>query len=88
SIVERISNGLDKATHLLVVLSKSSISKPWVKRELSSSLMRQLSNDSIKVIPILREDCAVPALLSDIKYADFRKDFNHGLHEMFEGILG
>ena len=87
SIVERISDGLDSATHLLVVLSKSAISKPWVKRELSSSLMKQLGSNSIRVIPLLREDCALPALLSDIKYADFRKDFDNGLQEMFEGIL-
>lgn len=88
SIVERISEGLDRATHLLVVLSKASVSKPWVKRELSSSLMRQLSSNSIKVIPILRENCDIPALLSDIKYSDFRTEFNHGLLEMLEGILG
>jgi TIR domain-containing protein len=87
SIVERISEGLGKATHLLVVLSKSSASKPWVKKELSSSLMRQLSSNSIKVIPLLREDCTIPTLLSDIKYANFRQDFKHGLHEMLEGIL-
>jgi hypothetical protein len=87
SIVERISNGLDKATHLLVVLSKSATSKPWVMRELSASLMKQLANNSIRVIPLLREDCAIPMLLSDIKYADFRKNFDSGLQEMVEGVL-
>lgn len=49
--------------------------------------MKQLGSNSIRVIPILREDCAIPALLSDIKYADFRKDFDRGLQEMFEGIM-
>lgn len=87
SIVERINSGLGEATHLIVILSKCSASKSWVKRELSSSLMRQLGSNSIKIIPVLIQDCAIPLLLSDIKYADFRRDFERGLNELLDGVL-
>ena len=86
SIVERISDGLNRATHLIVVLSRTSVVKSWVQRELSSWLMRQLGDQSIKVLPVLREDCTIPTLLIDIKYADFRGSFDHGLAELVEAI--
>jgi hypothetical protein len=86
SIVEKINDGLSDATHLIVILSAVAVGKPWVKRELSSSLMRQLGNRSIKILPVLREDCVVPPLLADIKYADFRTDFDKGFGDLVESL--
>jgi hypothetical protein len=39
SIVARVSEGLGAAAHLVVVLSRASVDKPWVQRKLSSALM-------------------------------------------------
>jgi TIR domain len=86
SIVEKINDGLSNATHLIVILPAVAVGKPWVKRELSSSLMRQLGNRSIKLLPVLREDCVLPPLLADIKYADFRRDFDKGFGDMLESL--
>ena len=86
SIVEKINDGLSEATHLIVVLSTASVAKAWVKREMSSSLMRQLGDRSIKLLPILREDCTIPPLLADMKYADFREDFDCGFTELIDGL--
>ena len=86
SIVEKINDGLSDATHLIVVLSAASVKKPWVKREMSASLMRQLGDRSIKLLPILREDCVIPPLLADIKYADFRADFDCGFANLIDSL--
>jgi hypothetical protein len=40
--------------------------------------MRQLKDRAIRILPVLIEDCDVPLLLDDIKYADFRLDYNKG----------
>lgn len=73
SIVERINAGLHGATHLLLLLSAESVGRPWVRREFSAAIMRQLSNNSVRVLPVLLDACEIPPLLSDIKYADCRR---------------
>lgn len=78
SIVIKINEALDGMTHLVVLLSKNSVVKPWVQRELSSSLMRQLSAQAITLLPVVLDDCKIPPLLSDIKYANF----NSGLEKV------
>jgi TIR domain len=86
SIVERIGDGLAGASHVVVVLSKAANRKPWVRREFSSALMRQLSDASVRVIPVLREPCDLPQLLSDIRYADFGLDREAGFAALIEAI--
>lgn len=87
SIVERINEGLDQATHLIVICSSVSVTKPWVRKELSVALMRQLQNRSIKVVPLVKDDCILPSLLADIRYADCRQNHDAGFQELVEGIF-
>lgn len=82
SIVLKINEALDGMTHLVVLLSKNSVDKSWVKRELSSSLMRQLSAQAITLLPVVLDDCKIPPLLSDIKYANF----NSGLEKVMSEL--
>lgn len=88
SIVQKINEGLSEARYLVVVLSPRSVKKPWVKRELNATLMRQLSLAEIGVLPVLLEDCRIPPLLTDIKYADFRTSFDRGLSELLSALRG
>ena len=87
SIVEKINAGISGATHLLLLLSATSVQKPWVRRELSSALMRQLSSNSVRVLPVLLDTCEVPALLSDIRYADFRNHDDTACEQIVRGIF-
>jgi TIR domain len=86
SIVQRISGGLGAASHLVVALSGSSVKKNWVLKELSSALMRQLQDSTIHVLPVLIEDCSIPPLLADIKYADCRANNDTGFSELLEAL--
>lgn len=72
SIVQKIGAGLGTLTHLVILLSKNSVDKPWVQKELSSALMRQLSEKAVDVLPVRLDDCLIPPILADIKYADAR----------------
>ena len=80
------SEGLKSSDFLIAVLSPRSVDKPWVVREMSSSMMRQLGDKGIRVLPLLIEDCEIPPLLADLKYADFRTSFNEGLEELVSAI--
>jgi len=88
SIVKRINEGLRGADFLAAVLSKASVSKPWVQSELASAIMRQNSESTVRLLPILREDCAIPPLLSAIRCADFRVSFETGINELLQGLQG
>jgi len=86
SIVRRISDGIDAASHLVIVLSRVAVTKEWVLKELSSALMRQLQKAAITVLPLLVEDCPVPPLLADTKFADCRSDHDRGFQELLQAL--
>jgi hypothetical protein len=79
SIVEKINAALAANDYLVIILSPRAVQSDWVRRELNSSLMRSLSDRSIKVLPVLYEKCAIPPLIADLKYADFTLDYAKGL---------
>ncbi len=86
SIVDKINVALSTHDHLVVVLSASSVKSEWVQRELNSSMVRQLKDKKVKIKPVLIQDCDIPALLSDIKYADFREDYNEGFASLVDSL--
>lgn len=87
SIVEKINNGLGGMTHLIIFLSKASVNKPWVKKELSSALMRKLKDNSVKIMPIKIDDTDIPPIISDIKYADCTEDLESGFQQLISDIV-
>jgi hypothetical protein len=86
SIVQKVNDGLAGATHLALLLSPSSICKPWVQREMSSALMRQLADRSILLVPILVAPCDIPPILADLKYADCHVDEVSGFKSVLQTI--
>ena len=86
SIVQRIQDALSASDVLIVVLSPRSVASSWVKRELNSVLMAQLSGQQVLVIPVLIETCEIPKLLTDTLHVDLRKDFESGFLELLDAI--
>lgn len=87
SIVEKVSNGISTSAYLIVVLSPSSVSSPWVQREVNSATMKQLANErDITILPVLLKDCDIPILLTDIRWADFRKSYKSGKAELLKAL--
>jgi hypothetical protein len=86
SIVDKVNQALSNSRYVVAVLSGNSVRKPWVARELGSSLMRQLSGGKVSILPALIEACEIPPLLADLKYADFRHSFSDGMHELLAAI--
>lgn len=87
SIVQKVSEGLENASHLIVVLSANSVTKPWVTKELSAALMRQLGQRSVAVLPLRLDNSPLPMLLADIKYADSRSNLESGFQELIDAML-
>jgi len=89
SIIQKVSDGITRSSYLVAVLSQYSIKSDWVRRELGSALMNQLSKDrNITILPILVDECEIPVLLREIKYADFRNDYLPALQDLLDAIGG
>jgi len=86
SLIDKVQEAVDGASALLVILSKASTESEWCKKELSSGFLRELEEKRVVVMPVLLEDCDIPIFARGKLYADFRSNFDDGLHTIVEGI--
>jgi hypothetical protein len=86
SISQRVEKGLDDADFVIVLLTSHSVSSGWVQKEWRSRIGDEASSQGIYVLPVLAEDCDVPRLLKDKKYADLRDNYDHGLRDLISAI--
>ena len=63
SLVDKIfTEGIGRASVVIVVLSQYSVDKPWVKEELNAAVVRRINTGS-KLIPVVLDNCDVPEAL-------------------------
>lgn len=86
SIVQKVQDAITAASALIIVLSKASVASEWCKKELNIGIIRELEEKRVIVLPVLLEDCEIPAFLKDKMYADFRTVPDEGLHKVLEAI--
>jgi len=87
SIIEKINQGIERNDFLAIVLSRASVKSEWVKKELNSAIIKELERSSVFVLPILHEECEIPRLLKEKKYANFVDSYEEGLKEILATIL-
>ena len=86
SIIARMNEGLGGSTYLIMCLSASGNLAPWMSREWMSFLARQLEAQDVKVLPVRLTGGDLPAILSDIKYANLEVDWDTGLSELLDAM--
>lgn len=63
SLVDKIfEEGLKEAEAVIIVLSKFSVKKPWVREELNSTIVNKIQKGT-RLIPIIIDECEVPEAL-------------------------
>lgn len=72
SIPKSISDALERSTHLVYVISETSIASRWVEEELSMAQVRTKESKGYKILPVLLESVDLPLSVRHLKYADFR----------------
>ena len=78
SIRAKIDEGLKGCEYFIIVLSKSSIARPWVQTELDAATIGKLNGKVRKIIPIKIEDCGdLPPTLSSLCWEDFSNQPYH-----------
>jgi len=63
NIVKKIDQGLSSSDAIIVLLSKDYVSSKWAMQELSVFTARSISEEDIRILPILLEDCDLPIYL-------------------------
>lgn len=86
SIVSKIEAGIEDADVLLVLLSEASLESSWVQAEINASFNKMVSDENIRLIPVLIEDVEVPLLLRDRQYVDLREDFESGIEPLIKSL--
>lgn len=82
SITWKIEEGLRTNDYLGLVLSREALESEWVKSEVAAVWNLQMRTRKIQLLPIFYRQCDIPLFLADRKYADFRRDYSHGLSEL------
>lgn len=88
SIPSRISEGLEEADFVLVVMSESSTASQWVENEWQAKYWKETSARHVFIIPILLNNCSIPTLLAPKKYIDFRGDYAEALENLAKSLAG
>lgn len=86
SIIDKIENAIENASALLVVLSETSTTSSWCKKELNAGIIRELDEKHVLVLPVLKEKCRIPLFLRDKKYADFTENYDAGLEDILKAL--
>lgn len=75
NLLEKIHEGLNACSHLIVILSKHSVQSRWVKEELYTFYHDYVAGKKVKVYPFLLDAVwdQVPSFLKKYLYADFRQ---------------
>lgn len=87
SLIGKIEQGLGGARFLCILLSKHTGTSAWVERELRASLIREIEDKDLTILPVLLDDTKVPLFLRDKLYADFRTDFHSAFKKLLAVVL-
>lgn len=72
-IPEKIYDGIAASTHLVYVISASSVNSRWVQEELSIAKMIEKESEGFKILPVLIDEIRLPTAVTHVRYADFRE---------------
>ncbi len=89
SLVAKIFEGIQQAQAVIVVLSKNSVSKPWVGEEIDAAFVRRV-NGSSKLIPVIIDDCRIPECLRSTVYQRIANldDFESASQNIVRAVFG
>jgi hypothetical protein len=88
SLRERIEQALEKSHHVIVLLSRASAKKEWVKKELSAAFSIEIERKANVILPVLLDDARIPLLIRDKLYAKLIPSYRRGLEALLASIRG
>jgi hypothetical protein len=89
SLLDKIYEGIDESSIVVLVMSQSATNSGWVNRELNAALSKEEQTGRNFLIPIRTDDCAIPLKIADRLYADFSSPgkFSEPLSKLVEVLV-
>ena len=84
SLATKIHEALDACDTLVVLLSANSVESRWIGAEWQSALTREVDQRSIRVIPVLLDDCELPPFFASRVNLDLRRNRDLGIAKLTE----
>ena len=82
SITTKINKAFQENRFYIPVLSQNFLNKPFPMKELNVAMMKQARSTINYIIPIIIEDCTIPALLLDLNYLNFYSNYESALKKL------
>jgi Predicted nucleotide-binding protein containing TIR -like domain len=82
SIPGEVNKALAESDFMLLLLSKAAVNSYWVNAEWQAMFMNEMKKEKVAILPLLLEECEIPALLHSKKYANFKNGYPDGLDEI------
>ncbi len=91
-LIQSLDEGLNSASAGLIIFSRTTAESSWVSREYSALAQRMVTG-GVRLIPVLRDDVALPPILSTQVIADFRNcvsenQYRSCLHDLERALRG
>ena len=86
SIIEKMNQALEVASHLIICYSSSGVTSPWMSREWMSALARKLNGHNIKLIPVILSGGVPPAILADLKWIDLSQNWTNRIQDLLRAL--
>lgn len=90
NLIDKIfEEGIGNAEALIVVLSSTSVKKPWVREEMNAGFVRRVQSQT-RLIPVVIDDCDIPVALQStyhVRIGDL-SNYDGELEQIVSGIFG
>jgi len=88
SLIEKIAEGIKEMKFVAAIISNNSVESSWVQKELSIAMSKEVAGRRVTVLPLVIDNCELPASLSDKLYADFTNpaDFDASYAKLLRAI--
>ena len=73
-IYAAIEDGLEYTRTLILCLSQAALASDWVKLERNTTIFRDPENKERRFVPLLLQDCQLPAVLRRLAFIDWRNE--------------
>ncbi len=86
NLLKKISEGIESADALILIISRNSSKSKWVMHEFSAIAFNDLSEQKRRIIPVLIDKGSVPSYLSRYLYIDLSTDMELGIRKLVESL--
>ena len=86
SIARELSSGFQDVYGIVIVLSADYPSGRWAREEMETAITKR-TEENIRIIPILYEDCERPELLRPLRYVDCRDHSEGNFERQFSDVI-